>query len=143
MPDADADLRRARIGYYLGALEGLMRSAEDLAGEGSRRAPLEEGTLRASGTVTLIVNRVRYEGAGAYALAQAAVRAAAAAGLPVTLDAEVAFNTIYAARQHEELTWKHPKAGEAKYLERPLLERASRYERIIGAAAARGAERGA
>lgn len=144
MPDSvDRDVRRARVGYYLGALEGLVRCAEDLLGESSRRAPLEEGTLRASGTVTIIVNGRRFEGAGAIAAAQAIVRALAEAGQPITLDAEVAFNTVYAARQHEELTWRHPLAGEAKYLERPLLERAGRYERIIGASAAQGAERGA
>lgn len=28
----------------------------------------------------------------------------------------------YAQRQHEELTWKHPRGGRAKYLEAPLFE---------------------
>lgn len=30
----------------------------------------------------------------------------------------------YAHRQHEELTWKHPHGGRAKYLEGPLFENA-------------------
>ena len=139
----DQDIRAARVGYYLGALEGLVRSAEDLLGKSQRRAPVEEGTLRASAALTLIVNGTRYEGAGAHAAAQGAVRALARAGAPVKLDTEISFNTVYAARNHEELDWKHPLGGEAKYLERPLLENAGRYGSIIGAAASRGAERGA
>jgi hypothetical protein len=32
------------------------------------------------------------------------------------LATETGFGTVYAARQHEETTWKHPRGGEAKYL---------------------------
>jgi len=137
------DLRAARGGYYLGALDGLVASAEHLLGEAARRAPIEEGTLRASGALTIIVNGTRYEGTGAHALARAAVSALARAGATCVLDTEISFNTVYAARQHEELDWRHPLGGEAKYLERPLLENAGRYEKVIGQAAARGATRGA
>jgi hypothetical protein len=35
----------------------------------------------------------------------------------------ISFNTPYAARQHEELTWRHPQGGHAKYLERELTGR--------------------
>lgn len=31
----------------------------------------------------------------------------------------VYFDVVYAARQHEEVTWKHPAGGKAKYLEEP------------------------
>lgn len=31
----------------------------------------------------------------------------------------------YAQRQHEEVTWKHPHGGRAKYLEAPLLEQSN------------------
>ncbi len=140
---ADEDVKAARLGFYLGSLEGLVRCGEDLAGRSSRIAPLEEGTLRASAAVTIIVNGARFEGSGALERAKAAVRFLVRQGQPVKLDVEVSFNTIYAARQHEELDWIHRKGGEAKYLERPLLEQADRYAKIIGNAAARGAERGA
>ena len=29
---------------------------------------------------------------------------------------------IYAHRQHEELSWRHPRGGEAKFLQRPLMD---------------------
>jgi hypothetical protein len=80
-------------------------AGEDLLGEAQRRAPVEEGTLRASGDLDVDV------GPG---------------GVIVT----VAFNTVYAARQHEETEWEHPKGGEAKYLENPLRERLPRYTRL-------------
>lgn len=132
------ETREARARYARGALEGLARSAEDLLGKASRLAPVEEGTLRASGTVVLIVNGARFEGAGAKAAARSAIEAAARAGGPIRLDAEVAFNTVYAARQHEELDWQHPLGGQAKYLETPLRANASRYERIVETSAKLG-----
>ena len=35
---------------------------------------------------------------------------------------EIGFNTVYAARQHEELEWGHDAPGQAKYLEMPIRE---------------------
>lgn len=32
----------------------------------------------------------------------------------------VSYNTVYAARQHEELTWRHDPGRTAKYLENPF-----------------------
>lgn len=105
----DSRLARARLED---ALERAITAiGEDLLGEAQRRAPVEEGTLRASGE--LEVNRY-----------------------PSHVEAVVSFNTIYAARQHEETEWAHPLGGEAKYLERPLLERLPRYRSILEAAAA-------
>jgi hypothetical protein len=122
-----------------GALEGLARSAEDLAGRAQREAPVDEGTLRGSVNVVLIVNGTRFEGTGARVQAANAARLYAKAGQRVELDAEVSFNTVYAARQHEELDWQHPKGGGPKYLEGPLLANVARYQRIIALAAQRGA----
>lgn len=109
------------------------RAGNILLGEAVRRAPIEEGTLRGSATLDLIVNGQRFPGAGALGAAIAAARSAAAAGTRITVLAEVSFNTVYAARQHEELDWVHPKAGEAKYLERPLGELAPRLLAAINA----------
>lgn len=131
--------RELKASAAAGAVLGLYRSAEDMVGEAARRAPVEEGTLRGSGAVALIVNGSRFEGAGALGEATAAARAAAASGLPVRLEAEVSFNTVYAARQHEETSWQHPKGGRAKYLESVLAERHGRYTAVISASAARGA----
>lgn len=132
----------ARLRFALGALEGVMRCAEDLAGQVSaptsfhEGAPIDEGELRASTTVVFIINGAQYAGAGAYERAKIAVRAAARAGHRIRIDAEVRVNKVYAARQHEELAWHHPKGGRAKYLQAPLMANAARYERIIGLAAA-------
>lgn len=91
------------------AEEGVRRCGEDLLGKSQRLAPVEEGTLRASGELEVEV----------------------VAG---EITATVSFNTVYAARQHEEMDWQHPKGGQAKYLEQPLREDGPRYERIIGLA---------
>lgn len=82
---------------------------EDIAGEAQRRAPIEEGTLRASADVE--VERKQFEIVGT-----------------------ISFNTVYAAAQHEGVTFDHPRGGRAKYLESVLVERAPRYERAIAEA---------
>ncbi len=52
--------------------------------------------------------------------------------------AAVSFDTPYAVRQHEELTWRHAPGRQAKYLEQPLHETRSKQEaaiaRIVGEA---------
>lgn len=141
MPELDAaDLRAIRA---RAVLEALKVAGEDLLGESQRRAPVELGELRGSASLTYIVNGDRYEAgavgypptmagaASAYQRAEARAVELARAGTLRTIDVEVAFNRVYAARQHEETTWHHPLGGEAKYLERPLAERAGRYNTII------------
>lgn len=94
------------------AAGALGRIGDDLLGQGQRDAPIEEGTLRGSGTSELRVGAREVE-------------------------VEVSFNTVYAARQHEELAWRHPKGGKAKYLEDPLKASAARYEATLAAAVGR------
>jgi len=130
MPD-DTRALRGRMAEVL--IRDVHRAAEDLLGEATRRAPVDEGTLRGSGAVVLSVNGQRFEGDGAIGAATAAAIAAARAGTGVNVEAEVSFNTVYAARQHEETTWQHPKGGQAKYLESALHERAHRYDGLIAA----------
>lgn len=88
------------------------KAGHDLLGRAQRDAPLDEGTLRGSGTVEIVET-------------------------PAGVDVTVAFATPYAARQHEEVSWQHPKGGKAKYLEDALKEQASRYEAALAAAVAR------
>lgn len=128
-----AELDEVRVARARAAVRDINRAGELLLGEAQRQAPVEEGTLRGSGTITLIVNGNRFEGSGALAAATAAAIFAALEGRTVEVEAEVSFNTVYAARQHEELTWQHPKGGNAKYLERPLGELAPRLEAMIAA----------
>lgn len=43
-------------------------------------------------------------------------------GMPDTIHGSVTVDQVYAHFQHERLDLHHPRGGEAKYLERPLLE---------------------
>lgn len=73
------------------AEEGLQRGLEHVLAESRKIVPLKEGTLERSG-------RVVREG----------------------LNGAVSYDTVYARRQHEELTWKHLPGRSAKYLEIPM-----------------------
>lgn len=70
----------------------LRREAEDIGGRSVRDAPIDEGTLRGSMEIEM-------------------------REIPGGAEAEISFNTPYAARQHEEMEWEHPRGGKAKYLE--------------------------
>lgn len=61
------------------------------------RTPIEQGDLR--GTTTL----------------RTVTEASAAR-------TEIAYNMIYATRQHEETGWNHPRGGQAKYLESAMKD---------------------
>lgn len=73
------------------ASEGLTRALEHTLGVSQTLVPLDEGPLQRSGKV--VVNG---------------------------LDGAISYDTVYAVRQHEELTWKHAPGRQAKYLEQPL-----------------------
>jgi hypothetical protein len=89
------------------AAEIAVRAAgEDLMARAVHDAPVEEGTLRASASLEV------HDG-------------------PTGPTAVVAFDTPYAARQHEETTWKHPRGGRSKYLESNLTGMASEYRRVL------------
>lgn len=90
-------------------VEAMRVIGEDLLGRSQRDAPVEEGTLRGSGQTHTTVHAD-------------------------SVETEVSFDTVYAARQHEEVTWKHPKGGKAKYLEDNLKAMAPRYLSALAAA---------
>ncbi|WP_328846118.1 minor capsid protein [Streptomyces sp. NBC_00258] len=73
------------------ASEGLRRGLEHVLAESRKIVPLEEGTLERSGKVDV-------DG----------------------LEGSVSYDTVYARRQHEELTWRHLPGRTAKYLEKPM-----------------------
>lgn len=95
--------RMARAG-----LAALEIGAQTVLGAGQREAPVKEGTLRGSGHIETFTS--------GNAVAK-----------------EVVFSTPYAARQHEETTWEHPKGGKSKYLEDPLKELIPRVETLVAA----------
>jgi hypothetical protein len=74
------------------ASEGLRRALEHVLSESRKQVPLDEGTLERS-------SRVDVDG----------------------LEGAVSYDTVYAVRQHEELTWRHLPGRKAKYLEDPMM----------------------
>jgi hypothetical protein len=86
------------------AAEALNHAAELLRGDSVPLAPIDRGPLRGSAQVTQAT-----EG---------------------NLTAYVSYDTPYAARQHEELDWRHDE-GQAKYLEGPLTENEAKYQQAI------------
>ena len=76
-----------------GVVRGLFLGAEHVLEESNRLVPIEENIL---------------EGSGGTDVDESALRAS------------VYYDTPYAARQHEEMTWRHNAGRSAKYLEIPL-----------------------
>jgi len=62
-------------------------------------------------------------------------RSGAASVDETTLQANVTFDSVYACRQHEELTWKHDEGRQAKYLEGPSISEATTFATLMAKAA--------
>ncbi|MBF8186322.1 hypothetical protein ITP53_11290 [Nonomuraea sp. K274] len=77
------------------AVRGLQKAADELLGRSRQLVPIEEHTLEISGTASVDESR---------------------------MTGVVSYDTPYAVRQHEDLTYKHDAGRQAKYLEQPLTE---------------------
>lgn len=89
-----------------GAAAGLRAAADHLLEVASDRVPLESGRLQQSGTASV-------DEAG--------------------LVAAVAYDTEYAVRQHEDLTYFQHDAGRGgKYLEKPFHSEQAKLKEIVG-----------
>lgn len=86
--------------------EGVEDVALDLQNKAVSLAPIDTGDLRRSGYTTFEQTADGYIG-------------------------EIGFGTDYALAQHENLEYRHPRGGQAKYLEQPFKENLSRYVRHI------------
>jgi hypothetical protein len=97
-------------------LKALRTGAEAILTEAIDETPVETGTLRRSGTVTV---GGLPDGAHVYEAAESGRDMKDAFPGPEGKEKAVyiSFNTPYARRQHEELDWEHPLGGKAKYLE--------------------------
>ena len=100
-------------------LKALRTGAEAILTEAIDETPIDTGTLRRSGTVTV---GALPDGAQVYAAAESGTEMKDA--FPGVTGKEkavyISFNTPYARRQHEELDYEHPRGGKAKYLEDPF-----------------------
>ncbi|WP_404959015.1 hypothetical protein [Streptomyces sp. 147326] len=93
-------------GTRAGAIRGLRLAAEHILAESRKRVPIEEATLERSGTATVD---------------------------EADLKAAISYDTPYAVRQHEELTYRHDAGRTAKYLEGPMTTEAAQAAEIIAA----------
>jgi hypothetical protein len=100
-------------------LKALRTGAEAILTEAIDETPIDTGTLRRSGTVTV---GSLPDGAQVYEAAESGTEMKDA--FPDKIGKEkavyISFNTPYARRQHEELGYNHPLGGKAKYLEDPF-----------------------
>ena len=80
------------------AARGIYLWAERVLEESRRIVPHNEGTLERAGTIV------------------------PASPSALTLSRQVVYDTPYAARQHEDLTYRHAPGRSAKYLELPVAE---------------------
>lgn len=85
--------------------EAVQAAVDHLLGVAQDQTPHEEGTLERSGRAVVDGN-----GRGS-----------------------VSFDTPYAMRQHEEMTWQHPGKGKAKYLEDPFNSEAGTMRDLMAA----------
>jgi len=101
------------------SLKALRTGAEAILTEAIDETPIETGTLRRSGTVTV---GALPDGAQVYEAAESGSDMKDAFPGPEGKEKAVyiSFNTPYARRQHEELDYNHPLGGKAKYLEDPF-----------------------
>lgn len=98
------DAADARV--HAAAGRGLLKGAEHVLGESRAEVPLEEATLERSGVASVD---------------------------PATLTAAVSYDTPYAVRQHENLSYRHDAGRKAKYLEDPMNREAGTVGEIVQA----------
>ena len=101
------------------ALKALRTGAEAILTEAINEAPIETGTLRRSGTVTV---GALPDGAQVYEAAESGTEMKDA--FPGQEGKEkavyISFNTPYARRMHEDLGYTPKRGGGPKYLETPF-----------------------
>lgn len=86
--------------------QATYRAAASIQTLAVSRTPIEQGDLRGSTTLRMVDE-------------------ASAART------EISYNMIYAARQHEETGWNHPRGGQAKYLESAMQDGQDEAKAII------------
>lgn len=101
----NADALKARI--TAGARAGVAEAAQAVATASQDLTPVLEGVLRAS---TFVHRPVEQGG---------------------EVLSGVGNNTIYAARQHEETSWNHPRGGQAKYMETAMNQNTEAVKQTI------------
>jgi len=98
--------QEAKARARAGAVDGLGDAADRLLVWSQPEVPVDTGALKSTGVAMVD---------------------------PGALEAGVAYDTDYAVRQHEELSYQHPNGGKAKYLEDPLKAHGQDLLKVIAA----------
>lgn len=107
-----------------GSTKGLANALMDVAEESQKRAPVDTGNLRGSVMVEL--------DGETYAEGSKEGGVSIVASVPETAErGTVSYNTPYAAQQHEQINYDHPRGGQSKYLESVLVEESDRILQTI------------
>jgi hypothetical protein len=102
--------------------KGLTDISLDCLGKSVQRAPVDLGDLRGSGYVKMNGRTI------ARGSKEGSISSGGSVGMSETkVESVIGFTEPYALKQHEDLTLKHPKGGEAKYLEKTLDENRDKY----------------
>ena len=109
MDKIEANFKKYKVEAFKQIKDAVEDASFDLQGKSQRQAPVDTGDLRGSASTTVDVKLTK-------------------------VVSEVGYNEEYALDQHEKLEYKHPRGGNAKYLEGPLKENQSRYIKEISAA---------
>lgn len=106
------------------ATQAMVENTESLLGKSMRIVPHDEGLLEGSGSARVNdveVAHVEPEGESeSHHVVLVGQPPPATPGSAIV--GEVSYNKPYAARQHEELSYRHKEGRQAKYLENPLKE---------------------
>lgn len=92
-------------------INAVKRAVEDVAldlqGKSQLLAPIDTGDLRGSASTTPVKK------------------------VGNVISCQVGFSQEYALKQHENMSYNHPRGGQAKYLEEPLKRNEGRYKQSI------------
>ena len=111
-----ANMDRAEDRFMDGVRQAVTEVTAELIGKAQLDAPVDEGTLRGSGSFYIdgqFKNDTKRGSKGD----PNRTGGPEVIKKPGKIRGVVGFNTEYAAKQHEWLEAKHPKGGKAKYLE--------------------------
>ena len=95
--------------------QGLADTALYILGESVERAPVDTGDLRGSGYVKLDGQPYASGSSSGTAIIKGSVPEEATR-------AEIGFSAPYAADQHEQVAYSHPRGGRSKYLESVIVD---------------------
>lgn len=101
------------------ATHAMVENTEALLGKSMRIAPIDEGIMIGSASAKVQEIEIAH-GNNDGSISHTGQPPRVSPGATIT--GEVSYNTPYAARQHEELSYQHKEGKQAKYLEMPLKE---------------------